>query len=91
MSTTSKVMYSMRGFFGVMNDTGKADPDWFNSFSAEAIEGLRRFFELFSVKNHFFEGCEEKDFVLASIVNEDFGDIPSVDVDSDDHGVGVGK
>jgi hypothetical protein len=60
MSTTSKVMYSMRGFFGVMNDTGKADPDWFNSFPAEAIEGLCRFFELFSVKNHFLKAVRKR-------------------------------
>jgi hypothetical protein len=43
------------------------------------------------VETHFFEGCEEKDFGLASIVDEDFGDMPSIDVDSDDHGIGMGK
>jgi hypothetical protein len=43
------------------------------------------------VETHFFEGREEKDFGLASIVDEDFGDMPSIDVDSDDHGVGMGK
>jgi hypothetical protein len=31
----------------------------------------------------------EKDFDLATIIDEDFGDIPSVDVDGDNHGVGM--
>jgi hypothetical protein len=65
------------------------DPDRFNSFSAEAIEGLRRFFELLSIKTHFVEGCEEKDFGLATVVNKDFGDVPSIDMDGDDHGLCV--
>jgi hypothetical protein len=30
--------------------------DWFDSFSIEDIEGLRRFFELLLVKTHFVEG-----------------------------------
>jgi hypothetical protein len=33
----------------------------------------------------------EKDFGLATIVNEDFGGIPSIDMDSDDHSVFVGE
>jgi hypothetical protein len=28
---------------------------------------------------------------LAAIIDEDFGDVPSVDVDGDDHGVCVGN
>jgi hypothetical protein len=31
--------------------------DRFNSFPAEAIKGLRRFFESFLVKTYFVEGC----------------------------------
>jgi hypothetical protein len=27
---------------------------------------------------------------LATVINEDFGDIPSIDVDGDDHGAYVG-
>jgi hypothetical protein len=45
------------------------DPDWFNSFPTEAIKGLHRFLELFSVKTYLFKGCKEKDFGLAAIVN----------------------
>jgi hypothetical protein len=45
------------------------DPDWFNSFSTEAIEGIRQFFELFSIKAHFVKGYEEKDFSLATIID----------------------
>jgi hypothetical protein len=52
------------------------DPDWFNSFPAEAIDGLGRFFEMFSIKAHFVEGCEEKDFSLVITIDEDFDDVP---------------
>jgi hypothetical protein len=44
---------------------------------------------LFSVITHFLEDCEEKDFSLTAIVDEDFGDIPSIDVNGDNHDVGV--
>jgi hypothetical protein len=40
---------------------------------------------------HIFEGYKEENFNLAAIVYEDFGDIPSIDVDGDDHGIGVGE
>jgi hypothetical protein len=40
---------------------------------------------------NFVEGCEEEDFVLATIADEDFGDVPFVDVDGDDHSIGMGK
>jgi hypothetical protein len=33
----------------------------------------------------------EKDFGLATIVNENFGGIPSIDMDGDDHSVFVGE
>jgi hypothetical protein len=36
---------------------------------------------------HILEGQQEKDFCLAAVVNEDFGNVPSVDVDGEDHGV----
>jgi hypothetical protein len=67
------------------------DPDRFNSFFTKAIEGLHLFFELLLIKAHFVEGCKEKDFRLATVINEDFGDVPSIDVDGDDHGVCVGE
>jgi hypothetical protein len=67
------------------------DPDRFNSFSAEAIEGIHRLFELLSIKTYFVEGCEKKDFGLATVVNEDFGGVPSIDMDGDDHGFCVGE
>jgi hypothetical protein len=38
---------------------------------------------------HFFKGLEEKDFSLVSIVDEDFGNVLSVDVNGDDHSVGM--
>jgi hypothetical protein len=60
-------------------------------FPTEAIERLRRFFVLLSIKTHFVEGYEEKDFILATIIDEDFGDVPSIDVDGDNHGVYVGE
>jgi hypothetical protein len=33
----------------------------------------------------------EKDFSLATIIDKDFGDVPSINVDGDDHGVCVGE
>jgi hypothetical protein len=42
---------------------------------------------LFSVIAHFLEGWEEKDLSLATIVDEDFGNVLSINVDGDDHGV----
>jgi hypothetical protein len=45
----------------------------------------------FFIETHFVDGCEEKDFSFAAIVDEDSGDVPSVDVDGDDHSVGMGK
>jgi hypothetical protein len=42
---------------------------------------------LFSVIAHFLEGWEKKDLSLATIVDEDFGNVPSINVDGDDHGV----
>jgi hypothetical protein len=43
------------------------------------------------IKTHFVEGCEEKEFKLATVIDEDFGDVPSVDVDDNEHGVYVGN
>jgi hypothetical protein len=58
MSTTSNVMYSVRGGFGGAEGYRECDgPDWFNSFPAKAIEGLRWFLELLLVKTHFVKGC----------------------------------
>jgi hypothetical protein len=58
MSTTSKVMYSVRGFFGSGKGHRECDsPDRFNSFPAKVIEGPQWFSELLSVKTYFIEGC----------------------------------
>jgi hypothetical protein len=46
---------------------------------------------LFLIKTHFVKGRKEKDLGLATIIDEDFGDVPSVDVDGDNHGVYVGE
>jgi hypothetical protein len=43
---------------------------------------------LFLALSHFFEGYE-KDFGLAAVVDKDFGSVPSIDVDGDDHDVGM--
>jgi hypothetical protein len=43
--------------------------DRLNSFAAEAIEGLHRFFELLLVVAHFFEGWWKEYFCLAAIVD----------------------
>jgi hypothetical protein len=44
---------------------------------------------MLSIETHFVEGCKEKDISLAAIIDEDFGDVPSIDVDGHDHGVCV--
>jgi hypothetical protein len=41
------------------------------------------------VITHLFEGCEKENFGLVTIVNKDFGNVSSVDVDGDNHGIGV--
>jgi hypothetical protein len=46
---------------------------------------------LLLIETHFVEGCEEKDFSFTTIIDEDFGDVPSIDIDGDDHGVYVGE
>jgi hypothetical protein len=60
------------------------DPDGFNSFSVEVIERLCRLFELL-----FVIGQQEKDFSLTAIVDEDSGDVPPINVDGDNHGIGM--
>jgi hypothetical protein len=56
MSTTSKVMYSMRGFFwGVKGNEQCYYSDELNSLAVEAIEGLRRLLKLLLVITHFFK------------------------------------
>jgi hypothetical protein len=55
----------------------------------KAVEGLHRLFELFSIIPHFLKSREKKDFCLAAIVDEDFDNVSSIDVDGDDHSVGV--
>jgi hypothetical protein len=65
------------------------DPDGFSSFAVEDIEGLHRLFELLSIIDHLSKGRQEKDFGLPAIVDENFGDVSSVDVDGDDHSIGM--
>jgi hypothetical protein len=90
MSTTSKVMYSMQGFFGVPNDMGRV-----MTLTGSIIFPLKPYrsfvgsLSCFLVVTHLFKGCEEEDFGLATIVNENFGNIPSVDVDGDNHAIGM--
>jgi hypothetical protein len=87
MSTMSKVMLGARVLWDAEQHRLDDNPNWFNSFPAEAVEELHWFFELFAIKTHLFEGYEKKDFSLATIVDEEFGDVPSVDVDGDDHSI----
>jgi hypothetical protein len=63
--------------------------DWFDSFTVEAVEGLRCLFELLLVEAHFIEGCWEKDFGLVAVVSKDFGYILSVDADCNNHGISM--
>jgi hypothetical protein len=44
-------------FRGAKGDWECDGSDRFNSFSAEAIEGLRHFSESFPIETHFVEGC----------------------------------
>jgi hypothetical protein len=90
MSTTSKVMYSMRGFLGVPKDTGSVIvPTGSILFLLLVKEGLRRFSKLLSVKADLIEGFYEENFGLSAVVNKDFGYVPFVNVDYGDHGVGM--
>jgi hypothetical protein len=41
---------------GVLWGSNGYDPNWFDSFPVKVIEGLRRFYELFSVITHFLKG-----------------------------------
>jgi hypothetical protein len=57
MSTTSKVMYSVRLLYGVPNKMGKGyNSNGLDSLSSEAVKGLHWLFELFLVIAHFFKG-----------------------------------
>jgi hypothetical protein len=47
--------------------------------------------ELFLTKTHFVKGRKQKDFSLTTIIDEDFGEVSSVDVGCDNHGVCVGE
>jgi hypothetical protein len=58
------------GIFGSVEGHWECDdPNWFNSFSVEAIERLRWFFKLFLVKVHFVEGCKEENLSLTAVVD----------------------
>jgi hypothetical protein len=45
------------GFWGAKGYRECDGPNWFNSFPAKAIEGLRQFLEFLSFKTYFVEGC----------------------------------
>jgi hypothetical protein len=54
MSTTSKVTYFVWGVLWGSKQNGQGyDPDWFNSFATEVVEGFRWLFQLLSVISHF--------------------------------------
>jgi hypothetical protein len=74
---------------GAKQDAQCYDSDGLNSFVAEAVKGLHRFFELLLVIVYFFKGWQEEYFYLAAAVNGDSRDIPSIDLDGEDHGIGV--
>jgi hypothetical protein len=76
-----------RVYWGTKGNKQCYDSNGVNSLALEAIEGLCRLLEPLLVIAHILEGRQEKDFCLAAIVNEDFGNVPSVDVDGEDHGV----
>jgi hypothetical protein len=57
--------------WGAKQDGQCYDPDGLDSFAAEAKDGLHRFFELFLVIAHFFEGREKEYFCLAAVVDKD--------------------
>jgi hypothetical protein len=56
MSTTMKVMYSVRSFLGAKGDRQCYYSNMLDSFATEAIEGLRRFLEMLLIITHFLEG-----------------------------------
>jgi hypothetical protein len=73
MSTTSKVMYFMRGSFQGVKGNGQCYySDRLDSLATKAIEGLRQFLELLLVITHFFKGRLKEYFCLAAIVDKDF-------------------
>jgi hypothetical protein len=57
--------------------------DRLDSFAAEAMEGLHHFFQLLLVVTHFFWDDRK------SMVDEDFCNIPLVNMGSHQHGIGV--
>jgi hypothetical protein len=72
MFTTSRVIYSVRGFFGGAERDGQCYyPDRLDSFATEAIEGFHQFFKLLLVMAHFLEGCQKEYFYLVVVVDED--------------------
>jgi hypothetical protein len=52
-----RIILGARVFGGAKRDWVWDGCDRFNSYSAEAVEGLRRFSELFLIEAHFAEGC----------------------------------
>jgi hypothetical protein len=44
---------------------------------------------LLLVVAHFLEGRQQKDFGFADVVNEDFANIPSINVDGENHSIGM--
>jgi hypothetical protein len=78
------------GFFQGAKRNGQCyDSDGLDSFASKAVEGLCRLFEPLLVIAQFFEARQVVDFYLAAIVNEDFSDIPSIDMDREDHGISM--
>jgi hypothetical protein len=64
MYTTSKIMYSMRGFFGGAKGNRQCYySDGLDSLVAEAIEGLRWLLEVLLVITHFLRRWIERVFL----------------------------
>jgi hypothetical protein len=84
-------IFYARILWGAKQNRQGYNSDELDSFSSKTINGLRRLFKLLLVVAHFLEGRQQKDFGLAAVVNEDFGNISSVNVNGENHSIGMWK
>jgi hypothetical protein len=77
------------GFWGAKQDGQCYYSDKIDSCDAEAIKGLHRLFELLLA--HFFEGRQKEYFYLAAIVDKDSRNVQFINVDDEDHSIGLGE
>jgi hypothetical protein len=90
MSTTSKVIYSMQGFLGLPKDTRSVmAPMGSILFLLKPWRGFDGSLSCFQSNPILLKVARKRIFGLAAIIDEDFGYISSVDVDCNDHGMGV--